>query len=93
MRIRLFLNLGFAPLVRLPTADPIARPTASTSPITTAGTPLPQPLQHFDLVDERELSPLQELIEQFTAGRGSGGPAGGGCGGRAGTGPDVGMLG
>jgi len=31
----------------------------------------PKPRQHFDLIEERELSPLQELIEQFTAGRGA----------------------
>jgi len=26
-------------------------------------------LQHFDLVEEKELAPLSELIEQFMAGR------------------------
>ncbi|GBF88028.1 MOB kinase activator-like 1A [Raphidocelis subcapitata] len=55
-------------------------------------------VRHFDLVDERELSPLQELIEQFTAGRGGsakrlatqeavhGGGGGGGMGGGSGMG-------
>jgi hypothetical protein len=33
----------------------------------------PTPWQHFDLVDERELSPLAELIDQFTTGRGGSG--------------------
>lgn len=26
-------------------------------------------LQHFDLVEEKELAPLSELIEQFLAGK------------------------
>ena len=37
--------------------------------------------QHFDLVDERELAPLAELIERFTAPRGAGAGGAGGAGG------------
>lgn len=70
-----------------PPTAPHHRPLSTTDRFSTTDR---SPPQHFDLVDERELSPLQELIEQFTAGRG-GGPAVGGC--RAGAGPEVGMLG
>ncbi len=36
---------------------------------TAADAPLPADLQHFNMVDDKELAPLQELIDQFTAGR------------------------
>lgn len=55
------------------TCLPPTHPTQPTPPLPCFALCAPcywRPPQHFDLVEERELSPLQELIEQFTAGRG-----------------------
>lgn len=46
-----------------------AGPLQAHPPLTTPPSPAARLLQHFALVDDKELAPLQELIDQFSMGR------------------------